>query len=317
MENRSHAIAAGLFVVVFVAGVLASLYWFGGKTVIQREVLVVARQGVSGLSAQATVNYRGVRVGKVKEIVFDPEGSGDVHVSIAVSRSAPVNERTVARLAFQGVTGRAHLQLEDAPPGMKLPPLVQEGDVLRVPLMPSLVSESIDTGVETLRQVREVTVRINALLAATDPKKLSRTLDHVERIAGNAAEASAQLPDAVARLKRVASDENLGRLNTALKNAADASGKASPLLDETRAVAVSLRAVADRLDGTLARVDKIDMAGLGQTPGKVNALSEQLTQTVGNLDRLIRNLEESPQSLVFGRAPREPGPGEAGFGGAK
>jgi len=317
MESRSHAIAAGLFVVVFVAAALFSLWWFSGRTVSQREVLVVAKQGVNGLNAQGAVRYRGVRVGKVREIQFDPAGSGDIHVGIAIVDTAPVNERTVAKLAFQGVTGQAHLQLEDAPPGSKVQPLPQDGGVLRLPLQPSLVSESIDNGVETLKQVREITVRINTLLAATDASKVARTLDHVEKIAGNAAEASAQLPDAVARLKRLASEENLGRLNTALKNAVDASGRVSPLLDETRAVATTLRAVADRLDTTLVKVNQADFAGLGQTPGKINTLSDQVAQTVGNLDRLIKSLEESPQSLVFGRAPREPGPGEAGFGEKK
>jgi phospholipid/cholesterol/gamma-HCH transport system substrate-binding protein len=317
MESRSHAIAAGLFVVAFVAAALFSLWWFSGKAVNQREVLVVAKQGVNGLNAQGAVRYRGVRVGKVREIVFDPAGSGDIHVAIAVADTAPVSERTIAKLAFQGVTGQAHLQLEDAAPGSKFLPLPQDGDVLRIALAPSLVSESIDSGVETLKQVREITTRINALLAATDANKVARTLDHIEKIAGNAAEASAQLPDAVARLKKLASEENLGRLNLALKNAADASGRVSPLLDETRAVATTLRAVADRLDTTLVKVNQADFAGLGQTPGKINTLSDQVAQTVGSLDRLIKSLEESPQSLVFGRSPREPGPGEAGFGEKK
>lgn len=308
MESRSHALAAGLFVVVFVVAALAALWWFGGRHEATREVLVVSRHAVTGLGGQATVRYRGVRVGKVRDIGFDPQGSGDIHVRIVISDSAPVTERTVAKLAYQGVTGQAHLQLEDAADAKPLP---QDGGALRLPLLPSLLGETIDTGVETLKEVREITVRLNALLAATDARKVARTLDHVERLAGHAADASEQLPDAIARLKRLASDENLGRLNVALRNAADSSGRMPALLDETKAVAVSLRAVADRLDGTLTR---LDTAGLAAAPGRINALSEQVGQTVGNLDRLIRSLEESPQSLVFGRPAREPGPGEAGFG---
>jgi phospholipid/cholesterol/gamma-HCH transport system substrate-binding protein len=317
MESRSHAIAAGIFVLVFVAAALFSLWWFSGKSVSQREVLVVAKQGVNGLNAQGAVRYRGVRIGKVRDIQFDPAGSGDIHVAITIADTAPVSQRTIAKLAFQGVTGQAHLQLEDAAPGSKLQPLPQDGDVLRIPLAPSLISETIDSGVETLKQVREITVRINTLLAATDANKLARTLENVERLSGNAAAASEQLPEALARLRRLASDENIGRLGAALKNAADASGRVSPLLDETRAVAVSLRTVADRLDTTLGKVNQTDFAALGQTPGKINTLTEQVVQTVGNLDRLIRSLEESPQSLVFGRSPRDPGPGEPGFGEKK
>ena len=314
MESRSHALAAGLFVVIFVAAALTALWWFSGSARAQREVIVVSRHNVNGLGGQGAVRYRGVRVGKIEDVRFDPAGSGEIFVRIMVDQSAPIHEKTVAKLAFQGVTGQAHLQLDDAPAETPLP---QTGAVLRIPLMPSLLSDSIDSGVETLKQVREITTRINAILAASDPKQMARTLDHVERLAGNAADASAQLPDAIARLKRVASDDNLQRLANSLKNAEAAAGRAPALMDETKALTVSLRTVADRLDATLVKVEKQDFSALAAAPGRVNDLASQVTQTVGHLDRLIRQLEDAPNSLVFGRSVREPGPGEPGFGEKK
>lgn len=311
MESRSHALVAGLFLVLFVSGALATLWWFAGPHDEMREVVLVSQQSVTGLNPQAAVRYRGVRVGKVTRIRFDPDNSSTILVNLSVTREAPVSEKTAARLAFQGLTGQAFVLLED---GTQPNPLAQGGDTLRLPLQPSLVSQGIDSGMELLRQVKETTTRINSLLDDGNREKISRTLDNVERLTSRAVTATESLGTSLAQLQRLLSADNVARVDRALKNVADASGQAGGLMQETRQLTGSLRQVADRLDRTLAQVDT---QALANTPGRVNALADQVGQTVENLDRLLRQLEEAPQSLVFGRGPREPGPGEAGFAPAK
>lgn len=46
---------------------------------------------------------------------------------------------------------------------------------------------------------------------------------------------------------------------------------------------------------------------------RMNALLEALARNSRNLDRLLSDLNEQPQGLVFGRASGRPGPGETGF----
>ena len=72
MENRAYALAAGLFTLLLGIGVVAAALWFSGDTVENQEYLLVSRYPVSGLNAQAPVRYRGVTVGKVVDIRFDP-----------------------------------------------------------------------------------------------------------------------------------------------------------------------------------------------------------------------------------------------------
>ncbi len=55
------------------------------------------KDGVSGLQPQATVRYKGVPVGKVVRIGFDPQISGNVLIRIAVGpRDTPVTPATYA-----------------------------------------------------------------------------------------------------------------------------------------------------------------------------------------------------------------------------
>ena len=72
MENKAHALAAGLFVLALSAllGVLA--YWLTRDVGIRLAYEITTREAVSGLQPQAPVRYRGVNVGKVTSIGFDP-----------------------------------------------------------------------------------------------------------------------------------------------------------------------------------------------------------------------------------------------------
>lgn len=306
MESRAHALIAGLFVLIFSTGALFTLWWFGGQREDLREVVLVSKHPVNGLSAQATVRYRGVRVGKVKDIQFDRERPTDILVRLSVEDDTPLSDRTVARLAFQGVTGQAFVQLDETPGSSK--PL--EGALPRLPLQPSLMSEGIDSGLETLRQVKEVTTRINQLLDDENRARINRTLSNVEQLSAHALQAGEQLPDVLARLQRLASDENLSRLSATLRNTADTTAQASEAIRDVRLLAASLNTVAARLESVLA---KVDSEALASAPGKVGEMADQVKQAAASVDRVARGLEERPDGLLFGKDKREAGPGEAGF----
>src|SRR5574343_1217254 len=105
MENKSHALAAGAFVLA-VAALLAGLaIWLTRDNANYREFELSSRGGVSGLQPQAAVRYKGVAVGKVLRIGFDPQVSGNVLIRIAVKDEAPISPTTVATLGYQGGTG--------------------------------------------------------------------------------------------------------------------------------------------------------------------------------------------------------------------
>ena len=74
MENRAHAIAAGLFTILLTAGVVFAAMWFSGETYEKAVYLLESRLPVTGLNVQSAVRFRGVDVGKVESIEFDANG---------------------------------------------------------------------------------------------------------------------------------------------------------------------------------------------------------------------------------------------------
>ena len=307
MENRAHALLAGSFLVFFISATLLALWWFGAPKESMRDILLLSRHSVSGLNAQAAVRYRGVRVGKVRAIRFDTEQNDLILVELKVAANAPIPEKAIARLAYQGVTGQAYVLLEDAP---NLVPLPQDGDALRLSLQPSLVSEGIDTGMELLRQVKEVSVRINTLLDNSHRQKIVNTLDNVEQISAQLALSSRALPDILQRLQKILNEDNVGRIEKTLKNTADASGQVGGVLQDTRQLVQSLRQVSERMDQAVSVANSLDKEAIASLPIRINGLTNKLNDSLEGLDRLVKKLEDRPESLLFGRASGEPGPGE-------
>ena len=302
MENRSHALIAGLFTLFLGLSAVAALWWFGGKSEDTKSYFVVTTKSVTGLNAQAQVRYRGVRVGRVEQIDFDPADIRNTLIRIRIRANIPVTEGTIARLGFQGVTGIAHVQLEDtgSNPAMR----GDSGDGLpRIPMRDSFMQELSETGAEALRNVRDLVGGLNQVLSPDNRQAIARTLTNLETTSGNAREASAQL-------KQLLTSENIQRLQTTLQRAEQTAGQAAPFFAEARGLVARWQGVGDKLDTVLG--DPVT-GGAGALIPRVNELTGELASTSRQLNRVLLMLEESPQSLIFGGRRSAPGPAEGGF----
>jgi len=53
---------------------------------------------------------------------------------------------------------------------------------------------------------------------------------------------------------------------------------------------------------------------LTETLPRLNLLADDLQRTARGIERALNGIDEQPHSLIFGRNPAVPGPGEPGFG---
>lgn len=302
MENKSHAFMAGLFTVLFGLAAVAAIYWFGGKREETRDYVVVTRQNVTGLSPQGQVRYRGIRVGKVSDIRLDHQDVRNILITVQVSRDVPVTKGTIAKLGFQGITGIAHILLEET--GKDATPLPEkEGEPPRIAMMPSLIEELSDSGAATLRQAREFMANASALINEENRKKLSATLANLETTSGQMKPTLDNLNTTLAQVKHLLNDDNIRKLSAT-------AGEAGPLLAETRALVGRLASAAEKMD---LAIGEPSASGAASLMPRLNELSTDISTTSRQLNRVLKMIEESPQSLVFGAPAQAPGPGEAGF----
>ncbi|WP_301102803.1 MlaD family protein [Propionivibrio sp.] len=302
MENRSHALLAGLFALCLGFSAVAALWWFGGKQELSNEFLVTTKKNISGLSQQGQVRYRGVRVGKVESIELDPSDFSSTLIRISIMQTIPVTRGTTAKLGFQGVTGIAHVLLEDAGKD-KTPLTAVRGELTRIPMQDSLIQELSDVGGETLRNARDFLLSANQLLSPENRQSIAKTLANLEATTENSREATAQL-------RQLLTSENIRLMSSSLARIDQAAGQAGPFFSEARDLVARLQSVSEKLDTTLGDPTG---GGAGALMPRFNDLISELSANSHQLRRVLQMLEDSPQSLIFGRQKALPGPGEAGF----
>jgi phospholipid/cholesterol/gamma-HCH transport system substrate-binding protein len=311
MENKAHAMAAGIFVVAVAALLVVLAAWLTRETGARDAYEISTRESISGLQAQAAVRYRGVDVGKVNFIGFDPKAQGNVLIRLDVDRNAPVTKNTFATLSFQGVTGLAFVELDDngqpAPP-----PAPEDGHPPRIPLKPGLIQNLTQRGEKLLDQADQAMNQINQLLGDGNQKRVATVLDNL----GQAAERTSQAAQSLDNTLKQRVDPALAEAKTTLqsvRSSADEFGRTAKRLNAPDGP-------VDRLaEGTQALSHAADSFNAATLP-RVNRVAEETSRAVRQLGRTVNSIGDNPQSLIYGNGPAAPGPGEPGFvapGGAQ
>ena len=309
MENRAHALAAGLFALVLGLGLMTALWWFSQDREQTRELVLVARDDIGGLGPQARVRFRGLAIGTVADIRIDPTDSRNILVRVQVSEDLPLTHGLRASIGTIGVTGLAFVQLDDR--GTDLRPLLGEGgQAPRINLESGLLSQLGAHALEAVDQFRTLSARLAGVFDADGVSQLRATLARIDSAASGIDQSFNALPKTLAALNSVLTPQNVGHLSATFENLERSSAQAAPAMAE-------LRALVSRVDVMAARFDQAASAtreGLvdGSLP-QLNTLLRELTTSSRRLGRLLEEIESAPQMLLLGRSEREPGPGEAGF----
>ena len=305
MENRAHAFAAGLFVIVLGLAVAMAVWWFGGTRTVTRDLVLVTQRNVNGLNPLAQVRFRGISAGKVISIGLDPQDARNIHVLIRVDAALPLTKSTTAQLNSQGITGLAYVQLEDSGKSREMLPVDDEAPP-RIPLQQTLFESLSDRANDIFAQVGLLATNMNRTLDERNLRNLNRTLENI----ATASEGLKEMPKLVESIKLVLSVENMQRLQNILVHLERTAGETAPLTVEMRALVVSMHGLSKRFD---------DMSGqIGgelsdTTLPRLNALVSDFQGNSRQLKRILDGLEVAPQSLIFGRSPASSGPGESGF----
>lgn len=307
MENRSHALMTGLFTIaLLIAAVLFGL-WFNRDKTVRVPYQLVTTLAVPGLNAQAAVRYRGLDVGRVDAIEFDPQVSGQILVRLSVDPGAPITRTTFATLGYQGVTGIAYVELDDDRAGS--PRLATSAEQpARIALRPGLLDQLEQSGKAILAQTQQVAVQLNHLLDADNQRAMRQAIDHVSQAALAFGAIPRQLGPTLAQLPALAAQarQSLGAVSGA---AAEVGGVAARLQAQGGAI--------DQIGDTVARVGQsvqktADSIELDALPNLVQ-LGDETRSSLRALKNTLNTVNQRPQSLLLGAPAAAPGPGEAGF----
>ncbi len=324
MESRAHAIVAGLFTVLLGIGVILAALWFSRESYDHVTYVLESQYAVTGLNPQAPVKLRGVQIGKVNSIAFDGEDAKAILVTIAVKAGSRITRGTTAQLGAQGITGTSYVNLEDEGKNPEfLPPTTDKAS--RIPVKRSLFDEVAMSGQEILFEINKTAKLAQDLLSGPNQQQLVGMLNAVQGASERMSKLAQALEPGAKSLPALAGDAR-----KLLAGADNAVRDAAPLMQDARTTLANIDKLAreygqraEAFDRVAKSADEVGSASQsvasaagnlsGDVVPRMNALLEELVRNSRNLDRLLADLNEQPQGLVFGRPARRPGPGESGY----
>jgi phospholipid/cholesterol/gamma-HCH transport system substrate-binding protein len=261
------------FALVLLLGAAAGTVWYLLSSSRYMTYQIQTHDPVSGLIADAPIEYHGVDVGKVKSVeLFD---SHSVRILLSIKNGAPVTAATVATitargLATRGFTGYVYVSLEDA--GTDSRSLVaRPGE--RYPTIPTAPSKVVSLDL-AISQVNENVQFMTELLQNVLDKKTVASLK--------------ESVDSLHQVTKTLADNN-ARLSSLIINGERASHQLQPLLESSK----------DTVNALQTQI-------LPQAHKAVTSLENLSTSLSG----FATKVDKDPSVILRGVAPPPPGPGE-------
>ena len=319
---------AGLVAVVF------SLVYFGGLGGGSEELLAetYSDRPVSGLSVGSDVNFRGVKIGEVREISFigtkyDVSGADNqkIYVLMAMKRKylgldpdedperllkSLVDRGLRATVTSGGITGLSRIELNLPPEDMAIEPpapVAWSSEHLLVPPLPSLLENFSLSATRLMNQ-------LNRTDFAGVFSNVASIVRQSESVVSNVQVMTSGLNGII--------EEERGTVAVALENlalaAVEARGalvaatgfvaRADALLAAGRpgieALLTNCAVVAESANGTIAEVAELARsarATLGENAADVRGAMEDLRDAAASVRGFAAQLNEDPSVLVRGR----------------
>jgi phospholipid/cholesterol/gamma-HCH transport system substrate-binding protein len=304
----------GFFTIaLLIAAVLAGL-WFNRDRTERVPYVIATTQSIPGLNPQASVRYRGLDVGRVDDINFNPAVAGQIVIRISVDPETPMTKTTFATLGYQGVTGIAFIQLDDEKTGS---PLLKSDKqhLAAIPLRPGLLDQLEKRGLVILDKADQITTKLNELMSDGNQKIIIGAFDKI----GKTADAYADIPKQLEpTLKRM--PELTAKAEKSMDSFNELSASATKMTKNIDQLASSLQGPNGPITKLTATIDKVggnlqDVTSdlTLETLPHVVSMTDEAKTSLRAVKRTANSLSDRPQGLIFGNSPATPGPGEPGF----
>lgn len=263
-----------LFAACLLVSTIVGAIWYFLSSVSQYATYqVLTREPVSGLIADAPVEFHGVEVGKVKSVrLINPQSVG---ILLTVDKTAPVTTTTVATitsrgLATRGFTGYVFIALENVGADSRQLTLRPGERYPTIPATPSKVV-TLDTAISQLdNNFQVVTTLLTSLLDKQTIASLQQSAESLQKVTQAMA-------------------ANTRRLDAIVANTERASHRFEPLMESTHQTVSALQ--SEILPESYKLLSNLD------------SLSASLTAVTDRINR-------DPSVLIRGTTPPPPGPGE-------
>ena len=304
METKANYVLIGAFTIAVTLFLLLFALW-AAKYSSDRswnEYQVVFREPVTGLTEGSSVQYNGIAVGTVDNLMLAPDDPRQVIARLRLQATTPVKVDTRAKLSITSLTGPPIIQLTGGSPGAAALLPNGDGDIPVIQTEASALQNIADTA-------NRLVERLDKMISEENVARITATLDNIQNMTGAIAEQREDMRQILVNA-RVASEQLTTTMSTANRT-----------LDSfDRELVQELPQLIAKIDGTLTKLDSAAGGAdriLNENRAAISSFANdglgQLGPTLGELRGLIRDLrrisdrlDASPPRFRLGRdAPKE------------
>lgn len=290
----------GIFAFVMLILLFWGINFLKGKNLFtSSHTFYTTFSNVEGLNVSADVLYRGIKVGTVTDITFDPEAPDKIKVEFTVAKKYPLpNDSRIT--TNSPIIGSKTLIVEYG----HSPEMYHNGDVIPAIEKPSMMGQLTD-GLGPLKEkLTDITTslaltldKVNTLLSEENLQSISGVLSGADHIVNNDLKAAVANINAMSR----SLNGNMADVDRILANVGD-------MTDSLKAA--SLAQVVGNINSTVTELNEI-VSKINEGEGNLalllndTALYNGLQSSSENLSLLLEDLQANPKRYVhfslFGR----------------
>ena len=305
METRAHHVLIGLFTLGTAVAALLFALWMSyadGERNYQPYRILFERS-VSGLSIGSKVQYNGIEVGDVTELTLNPDDPRQVIASVRVYEDTPIKTDTRAKLSFASITGSMSIQLYGGTPESSR--LINQTDDMApfITADPSPIATLFDEGETMIQNINSILLNVNELFNDGNREQAGTILTSIAQITEMIASQQTALDQNMALFGEVsrqatATLESIDTLSLEATQLVRRDGQQmmQSAASASRDVASAAQRIEQLVNDNAAAVDST-LQGAQDIAPALSALRSTLT----NLERITRQLEESPADFFLGR----------------
>ncbi len=297
MGKDSYALATGLFVTIMLTVVMIIVIWLGDVQQQTQTYIAETRESVTGLNVGSTVYYRGIAVGKVDAVSFDPTNVAVIIVSLKIDNKVSFPRGIYATLDLKGVTGLTKIAIKDR--GGSLKPF-RPGN--RIPIRPSIIDRLTVSGEETIKQTHDLIFKLNQLLDEDNIQHIEQILINVESATGRFNSLQAKAEVALDQVPLLTTD--------ARQTLAEVSRLSRNFKQLSKQMQQELMLLSTQSNELIQTGSILGQQVLHTSLPKAHRLMTQMQTTLRRFDRVATLLETNPQAFFLGTELQSPAPGE-------
>lgn len=253
-------------------------------------------ESLSGLEIGATVKFRGIPIGKVGKITYDPANLSRVKVIYNIDAEFPMKQDMYAQTGMMGITGLKYVEILG---GTNTAAPLKENSELpsKQSLMASITGKS-----EVI--IAKIELLLNQLNTLTDPdslRTLRKILSNVESITGTANNFVNELSPDV----KVVTKSFKSTMRTVDSISTDIRGITSRIHDsislgDLAKIVTKVDTTADEIKNLIRTLNMT----IKQSREDFTVSMQNLRETAENINELSKLLLENPSLIIKGENPK-------------